>query len=142
MRNDLPSLNPGKAMAQAAHAANQFISEWGHTKMAKEWKSEGGHFGTTIVLSADKKIIDTVLKKAAIRNGDVASGPVYDPEYPFYTTTEIAALIPKSKLSAPPIVKDDNKVILFRNELTCAYVLVANGSSNQKDLVGELSLHP
>ena len=55
MRTDLDSLNPGKAMAQACHAANQFVFEIknDYPKMNhvyKQWESEGGSFGTTIVL--------------------------------------------------------------------------------------------
>lgn len=142
MRTDLPSLNAGKAMAQAAHASNALVGEWGHRRDVKDWQKEGRFFGTTIVLAADKDTISKVLKRAAMREIPPPFGPVYDDTYPFNTTTEIAALIPKSKLSAPPIVKEDNRVVLFRKELTCAYVLVADGSSDQMDLVGELPLHP
>lgn len=52
MRSDLDSLNPGKAMAQAAHAANQFWANCTRTYAMQEWAKEGGSFGTTIVLDA------------------------------------------------------------------------------------------
>ena len=142
MRNDLPSLNDGKAMAQAAHAANNLDGPWGLNRGVIEWKKEATNFGTTIVLSATKDEIIHTLKRAQMREGTVPFGPVWDDTYPYNTTTEIAALIPKRVHTAPPILKDDNRVVLFRKELTCAYVLVVDGSSDQMDLVGQYPLHP
>lgn len=139
MRADLPSLNPGKAMAQAAHAANCLVGEWGYTRNVTDWKKEGKYFGTTIVLAVDKDTIRKILIKSAQLS--IPHGPVHDETYPFNTTTEIAALIPKSKFTSPPILKEDNRVVLFRKELTCAYVLVADGSPEQAELVGGLPLY-
>lgn len=51
MRTDMSSLNPGKAMAQAAHAANHFIHNFEMTEAVKEWLAQGEGFGTTIVLN-------------------------------------------------------------------------------------------
>jgi len=142
MRNDLPSLNAGKAMAQAAHAANSLTAEWGHTNGVQEWTNKENQFGTTIVLSVTKADIEHALRRAQMRDGVVPHGPVWDQTYPFITTTEIAALVPKRILTAPSIVKEDNKVIMFRRELTCAYIFVLDGSSDQKELVGGYPLHP
>ena len=53
MRSDMESLNPGKAMAQAAHAANLFAENIDRRSSEyKEWINEGNGFGTTIVLDA------------------------------------------------------------------------------------------
>ena len=142
MRDDLPSMNAGKAMAQAAHASNQFIGQWGHLKMVKEWQKEAKHFGTTIVLAVDKSLLLHALKRAQMRDGTVPFGAVYDDTYPFITTTEIEELIPKRLLTAPSLEKADNQVLLFRKELTCAYVFVSDGSNDQADIVGDLHLHP
>ena len=57
------------------------------------------------------------------------------------TNTEIAALIPKSKLTGPMILKEEGRVVLFRRELTCGYMLIADGSNDQKTLVSDLSLY-
>ena len=142
MRNDLPSMNPGKAMAQAAHASNQFIGQWGHLKSVKQWQKEAAHFGTTIVLSANLAELSGIVKRAHMRDGTVPFGVVRDDTYPFITTKEIAGLIPKKTFTAPPIEREDGKVVLFRKEVTCAYVFVVTDSSDQFDLVGELPLHP
>ena len=48
MRTDLPSMNAGRAMAQAAHAANQFIKEYGNNKEVQKWQKDANGFGTTI----------------------------------------------------------------------------------------------
>lgn len=62
MRNDIPDLSPGKACAQAAHAANDFMRDMEEQKNNlyskvyceyKNWLSEGKSFGTTIVLDAN-----------------------------------------------------------------------------------------
>lgn len=142
MRRDLPSLNAGKAMAQAAHAANCLTAEWGHLSQVKEFTNRKHQFGTTIVLGVDKKELLHTLKRAQMRDGTVPYGPVWDETYPFFTTPEIMELIPKSKLTAPPYYPDADRVLLCRKEITCAYVLVLNGSSDQADLVGDLHLHP
>ena len=59
MRNDTESLTPGKACAQAAHAANDFMYVMSNSKMDSviniaynDWLEEAGTFGTTIVLGA------------------------------------------------------------------------------------------
>ena len=50
VRNDLDSLNAGKAMAQTNHAGTQFLSQFKtYPKVVKEWLNEGKGFGTVIV---------------------------------------------------------------------------------------------
>jgi peptidyl-tRNA hydrolase len=142
VRNDLISLNPGKAMAQTAHAANHLTAEWGESDETKEFSSRGNPFGTTIVLSVDKKTLLARIKIAERLDRAFPYGIVVDETYPFNTTTEIADLIPPKKLTAPTIIKDEGRVMCFRREITCGYVLVANGSSYQSELVGDLPLHP
>lgn len=61
MRTDMDSMNPGKACAQAAHAANAFVDFMHFSglttatteKLCNEWREQTGlGFGTTIVLNA------------------------------------------------------------------------------------------
>ena len=135
MRNDLVSLNAGKAMAQASHASNAFIKKYGATKQAKEWAGETAQgFGTVIVLSANKKQLD-----AAIHNSEVAD-IVVDPTYPYIVNNEIADLIDPATHTVSPIVKNDGSVVLHRKETTCGYVF---GTKEQcKSVIGNLPLHP
>ena len=128
-------------MAQAAHAANNLIGQWGINRDVIDWQKEAVNFGTTIVLAVDKATLVARLRKAQSFDRPPPWGPVWDATYPFNTTTEIAELIPRKKLTAPPILKEENRVVLFRRELTCGYVLVADGSSDQETLVSDLPLY-
>lgn len=105
MREDLYDMNPGKGMAQAAHAQAEF-SEFIHLLKDRSedpdietsqlinrtldsydrWISEGEpysarSFGTTIVLSATKPNIDLIIKEA--QKYQFGQGIVVDPTYPF-----------------------------------------------------------
>ena len=60
MRNDLPSMNAGKAMAQASHASNAMVhnSDCDAFKgMVKEWQGETPQGFGTLVLAAIKRIL-------------------------------------------------------------------------------------
>ena len=147
MRNDIQSMNPGKAMAQAAHASNEFVGNYGDLDTVRNnWMGSNPHieakrhFGTTIVLAVNYEQLISVLELAFTKK--VPCGQVWDETYPFQTTHEIASLIPHDRQSAPAIYKDNGQVTMFRNELTCGYVFVVDGSSNQEELVGHLPLHP
>lgn len=144
MRNDLPSMNPGKAMAQAAHASNQFVAEYGDTPEYMEWIGVNPHiqsrrwFGTTIVVAVNKMDLEMALMEA--RGHKIPSGEVYDPTYPYIVNDEIRQLIDKSTITAPTIYKDD-KAVMFRNELTCGYIFLVHDTAF-KFIVSDLPLHP
>lgn len=141
MRNDMPSMNPGKAMAQAAHASNQFVKECPPSarRSLKEWQEDRG-FGTTVVLGVDIDTLARVSSRAAYLNEP--QGLVYDKTYPFIVNSEIAPLISHNTLTAPSIFKDNGQVVMFRNEITCGYIFIREDSPNQLELVGDLPLHP
>jgi peptidyl-tRNA hydrolase len=139
VRNDLPSMNPGRAMAQAAHAANQLVFEHGKDRRIVDWQEDRG-FGTTICLSADKQTIYSIIKRAQKRKHLV--GLVYDPTYKYAVDKEVADSINPSTFSAEPIAKDTGLVVLFRNELTCGYVFLHEDHPEKNELVGGLPLHP
>ena len=88
MRNDLASLNPGKACAQAGHAANQFAHKVANSdnESAKrafdEWASQvpGCGFGITIVLEASGTTIYE--KVCAAQKFGLVADMVIDPTYP------------------------------------------------------------
>lgn len=90
MRDDLASMNPGKAVAQGAHAANMAIEEAeiaafideeeGVEAMLTEW-TEDRSFGTTITLSADGTDMLETVAFARDCLGLIA-GVVHDPTYP------------------------------------------------------------
>lgn len=140
MRTDLPSMNPGRAMAQAAHAANQFIYERGSSKAVREWQKDANGFGTTICLAATKTLIEDIVEKA--RLDAHYAGLVYDPTYKFDVPAELVPLIIPNALTASTITKEDGSCIMFRNELTCGYLFISNDNPDRESLVGHLRLHP
>ena len=117
MRNDMESMNAGKACAQASHAANAFISHsvsgainWDSGQapiFVREWANETTQgFGTAIVLGAKIEDIMTSVDRAVVA-GYIA-GVVHDPSYP---------------------VKDGQTVHLIPLD-TCAYIFVPDDGSN------------
>lgn len=68
MRTDIESLQGGKGMAQAAHAANQFMKNPETEKSSgyKQWldQSSSGTFGTTIVLDVNSEVeLELIINK-------------------------------------------------------------------------------
>lgn len=89
MRSDLDSLNPGKMVAQGAHAANQFTHEMDDlvTMSGKEndlynqWKtSTPDGFGVTICLDVNGNQLKGVVTFA--KRAGFAAGVTHDPSYP------------------------------------------------------------
>jgi hypothetical protein len=134
MRNDLPSMGPGRAAAQASHAANAFIHEWGSRRDVTEWTCQTKQgFGTAIVLSANKDQITKILRSRVI-----PQGWVIDPDYVVSISVELRPYLKGviNEISAT----DPTKLLIHRSEKTCAYVF---GTKEQLEhLVGELPLYP
>ena len=104
MREDLWDMNPGKAMAQAAHAQADFdayIEDTcgpNYTQNSKLWSNvlrwrEDRNFGTTLVLSAP---LDDMRE---INDSMFHSGMTFDPTYPYrnwygrvFTSDEITCM--------------------------------------------------
>lgn len=89
MRNDLASMNPGKAMAQASHASNAFVHNRGRMRegpMENEnlylsWKTETTQgFGTVLVLAVDKTEMEQAVAVAKMAEYD--TDIIHDPTYP------------------------------------------------------------
>lgn len=104
VRTDIPCGNPGKLMAQAAHAGTQFVFdvldlEGDHglrmAELMHDWRAEGGGgFGTKITLSATEDQILEVVN--SMEEKGIQAGLVVDPTYPmtnwfgeFFTRSEL-----------------------------------------------------
>lgn len=139
MRDDMQSLNPGKAMAQACHAANAFMHSVNGGLVTEEFslydetvadarcwsrQTEQG-FGTTITLAG--KIAD-IERTVAEMNSYYLVGAVpafgeliLDPTYP---------LLDGETLHLIPVV-------------TCAYVFVSDRTHQLvKNILSKYNLHP
>jgi peptidyl-tRNA hydrolase len=81
LRSDLASMTPGKAAAQAAHAANQLTSKWDHkTHGIDWWLLEGDGFGTVITLEGDEQ--DCITTAERFKGEMIPHGIIEDPSYP------------------------------------------------------------
>lgn len=141
MRNDLPSMNPGRAMAQASHASNAFVEKWRNLPSVEEWQqSTAQGFGTAIVLSANAAEIESCLSEAQVRG--LFCDKVVDPEWKFEVSKEVFELIDTQKLLVPtPLpTRDPNYVVISKKEWACAYIF---GEYEETYWVlGRLPLHP
>lgn len=137
MRRDLYDMNPGKGMAQAAHAANDFQTNMTGNMVIKntlkddypdwakkveeqyaEWV-EDRNFGTTIVLEATLEQIKDIEYKAKIRG--VPVGIVTDPTYPY---------------------RNYYGEVFTAKEVTCGWLFFERGTVPDIDsLLDELKLH-
>ena len=96
MRNDLASLNAGKAVAQGTHAANQMVGELRASAMHSimepspnsihaalaVWEKEAHHFGTCIVLAVNEAQMRASVAKALGDTQPSHAGICHDPTYP------------------------------------------------------------
>jgi peptidyl-tRNA hydrolase len=85
MRSDLDSLNPGKMVAQGAHAANQFVAMLSQDHflypLYEQWRSSTPHgFGVTLCLDVSGEELPLVVEAA--RRAGFAAGVTHDPSYP------------------------------------------------------------
>lgn len=139
MRNDIASLNAGKAMAQASHASNAFVAHFHqyaqkynstvvheNIQMAtmhgfNEWEnSTAQSFGTVLVLAAKMPDIKATVD---IFNGlNYVAGVVHDPTYPIV----------------------DGEVVHYIPLDTCGYIFVPSKETDgiASAVLKRFSLHP
>jgi peptidyl-tRNA hydrolase len=144
MRNDLGSLGPGRAAAQASHAANAFIHKHGNTKDAKAWTASTPQgFGTAIVLSATLPQIVECRKNLTGQN--VPNDTIIDPDYAITFSAELLPYINAELANDGRTTKieqsttDPKKYILHRQEITCAYIF--GNKDELAPILGELPLY-
>lgn len=142
-RNDLPSLNPGKAMAQIHHAGVQMMSKYHSSPLVKEYINTGikegaDHFNTTLVLEAQALDIKICIKQAK-KIKDVECGMIIDPSYPFFMDNdELISFMPAVTLVGKTA---NGKVLMTRKELTCAWFLGDRNQPDFKNLFLSFPLH-
>ena len=130
MRDDIPSMNPGKLAAQASHVSNACVNRIKKSKnrklksMLKEWELQTDNgFGTAICLATNENDLFPVLTATDNYIYDI----VYDPSYPCEIPTEVAGTIYGrtflSKDGYSVIVKPNKPNSIFlRPELVGAYL--------------------
>jgi hypothetical protein len=144
-RTDLPSLNPGKLAAQVHHAGTQMMANHGHHPLVQEYVQTGNAqgangFNTTIVLGACRQEIHNVMLMAEFKS--MLFNSVVDPSYPFWVENmEIANLIPQTDMTKIIKVLDNGKVLMVREEVTCAWILGNRNDPEFRALFDGLDLH-
>ena len=152
MRNDLPSMNPGKAMAQASHASNAFVHYMSIERadeddavecedLCRMWQEQTPQgFGTVLVLSVSEEQM-----RAAVQVSQAVglrAGVVNDPTYPYRVDAEVAKLIPDDANTLDP-APGGEFTTMFRSEDTCAWVFAPDKNDAMTQLVlGRFPLHP
>jgi peptidyl-tRNA hydrolase len=116
MRTDLASMNPGKAVAQGAHAANQFTDSVGvDEEQFKLWVGEtNSGFGTTITLGVTGAQLAHKVNLASLLG--FPAGVTHDPTYPLRDGA-VTHLIPLDTCGYVFGFPDDLRAILGDLEL-------------------------
>lgn len=142
VRNDLPSLNPGKAAAQVHHAGVQMMVKHSGHPLVKSYVTNGlsqnaDGFNTTLTLGATIGQIEAAVGKA--KNLDALCGIVVDPTYPFFVDAEVAPFLAENA-SVKRVGGEGATELFLRSELTCAWVLGDRNDPVFKSVFEGLSL--
>ena len=147
VRTDIPSMNPGKAMAQVHHAGVQMMQNFKDANLVKEYIKMGNEsgangFNTTIVLSATLKIINYCLTRS-LSVKPCVSNAVVDPSYPFVVDREAYEYMLTLNNCVGNIAThlNDDKVLITREETTCAWFLGDRNNTEFRALFEGLKLH-
>lgn len=144
MRNDLSTMNDGKAMAQSMHVGGALQNHMdrgtgmgdeleANFMLFKQWKEQTSQgYGTVLTLEVNDTQMRWAVKVARML-GFTLSGFLIDPTYPYIVPTELAKLIPE-ELDTEPRVYKGKETVLFRSEETCAYIF---GDKNDPLLGGD-----
>lgn len=134
VRNDLPSMNPGKMAAQAFHAGNQIAQYCGvsgerptgqRAELARSYLREGTQqgadgFNTTIGLEANGEQMKALLGKL-----DAYPYPynaVIDPSYPFWMDEELIPFVSGVTITETRN-PDTGMVLATRREMTGVWLI-------------------
>ena len=127
MRTDMDSMNPGKAMAQASHASNAFVSnaEPGYNvdeELFNAWQqSTPQKFGTVLVLGVTEVQMRTAVEVAESFGVDkFPCDIIHDPTYPL----------------------QDGDTTHFIPVDTCGYIFGDKDDTVLQSIVGNFELHP
>lgn len=140
MRNDLPSMNVGKAIAQASHASAQFINNYRKTfegePYTSYWLNEGKGFGTTVVLEGSKDSIKKIVSNVKNKSYCHYNGAVIDTTYPFKAQKELLDIGNFEKYNIQIVDDTIDKfgmITCTRVEHTCSYLFVAVTDEEQEE---------
>jgi len=86
IRNDIPDMTPGRAIAQGSHATSEFHAELS-TEAYREW-ADDGYFGTALVFSGnERQLLDIIA--SSHKTGTTMHGITKDRSYKVETDGDI-----------------------------------------------------
>jgi len=153
MRDDLPSMNAGKAMAQSSHASNAFIHEfengdhdpkWDY--LVEEWREETMQgFGTVLVLAVNEHEMRATIDLADTLG--FINGVVHDPTYPIQIAPELGMKMTMIPGLGIAMVANDIHVGKNHNYVTvpmdtCVFLFGDKNDPLLEAIVGRFPLHP
>lgn len=148
LRSDLPSLNPGKAVAHAAHAANQAVHELlelqrpglfleASPDVAAWARATPSGFGTTIAL--DSKFVSLPRLARAMEGVNARTGVVGDERFAWKVDAEIGPLLDQSLHTRAP-APEDRQWTCYRSAAVCAWAF--GEKADLAPVLGQFNLHP
>lgn len=152
MRNDLLSMNAGKAMAQASHASAQFVKKMSENKSEalEQWLNEGYNFGTTVVLEANKSNLTDFMVNIQDYNYILSVGKIIDTSYPFKGQLELLRLLSPEDYLTYNIQEIDSDIdkygmkLCTRTEHTCSWTFFYGTDEEHKkfkELCEQFNIH-
>ena len=156
MRDDLVTMNPGKAMAQASHASNAFIKtmldrgmshdEKGDyddiDELGKIWAHETTQgFGTVLTLAVNEEQMRSAVKVA--KAVGFTAEIIHDPSYPMLIPTDLGKILYTIHNEAGSTFEvGENFNYLTVHMDTCAYIFGDKNDPLLASIVGRFPLHP
>lgn len=138
MRNDIASMNPGKAIAQGSHASNAFV--YHYHGFAQEYNSKSVHTGieTATMNGFNEWENSTSQGFGTVLTLEAKMGPIHSAVDIFKSLGYIANVVHDPTY---PIV--DGEIVHYIPLDTCAYVFVPNKETDMiaKALLGNFPLH-
>lgn len=143
MRDDLDTMNHGKAMAQTSHASNAFMHIADRKNaLVKDWISGTTQgFGTVLTLAVDENQMKTAVKVAGLMG--FQSEIIHDPSYPILIPTDLGKIlynIHNHAVSTFTVGENFNYLTVPMD--TCAYIFGNKNDPLLAAIVGRFPLHP
>lgn len=156
MRTDLPTMNPGKGMAQADHNGAAFVYDMLTQKFPNTEANERNHalyemwrnstsqnFGTVLTLGVNEAQMRASVEVA--QKLFLVSGIIHDPSYPILVAPELAKALETDLNPDTKIQIGDGYHYVTIPLDTCAYIFGDKNDPALQAVVGNFgrySLHP
>lgn len=153
MRNDLPSMNTGKGMAQSVHVGSAFAHEMlvgkfpnaetnaTNDELYKKWLGETSQgFGTVLTVAVNERQMRSTVQTAHMLG--FVTNVIHDPSYPVLIPTELGKAMAEEGDPAHAFFVGENFNYTTIPLDTCAFVFGDKNDPTLEVVVGLFPLHP